>query len=336
MAQPAGRPGPRPGRRRAVPSTPGLHEDMSAGDHAPGTQDRVHRASRRNVAPRQGTSRQAATKSGELHVTGAEISAYGAPGQRRHRPYLDSGSVEEVPGAGEVQRDAGRLGGARSPRRRGPSRRAATIAFTPGVDQDLRAVGEREERVGRGRPSPAARSPGPRHREAARVDPVDLAHADADRGAVARRAGSRWTSPTRQARQANARSARVASSTARPAVSVQVAGSSPGASTRSTRLHQQAAGDPAGLDARRGPVGGQTQQPDVLLARQHLHRAVLVSRARRHLGEDLRDLLGHRRRDRRGWRRSRRRTPRPGRRRAPCGAPRRRRRRPRCRTGWRA
>ena len=55
----------------------------------------------------------------------------------------------------------------------------STTARTPGVEQHLQPVGEREERVRRrhraGRP--VAR---PGDREPRRVDPVDLAHADAD------------------------------------------------------------------------------------------------------------------------------------------------------------
>ena len=91
--------------------------------------------------------------------------------------------------------------------RRGPSRRAARRRDA-GVDQDLQAVGEREERVGRGDRA-GGPLPGPLDREPAGVDPVDLAHADADGGAVRRRAGSRWTSPRgRPARRTRGRRAR--------------------------------------------------------------------------------------------------------------------------------
>ena len=52
-------------------------------------------------------------------------------------------------------------------------------------EEHLQPVGEREERV-RGRDGTASPSvAGARDRELARVDPVDLAHADADGGAVA-------------------------------------------------------------------------------------------------------------------------------------------------------
>ena len=53
-----------------------------------------------------------------------------------------------------------------------------------GVEQHLQAVGEREEGVGRGDGAGGA-VPGPGHGELAGVDPVDLAHADADGCAVA-------------------------------------------------------------------------------------------------------------------------------------------------------
>src|ERR1700761_2831653 len=47
-----------------------------------------------------------------------------------------------------------------------------------GVDQDLRAIREREERVGCG-DAAASASSGPLHGEFARVDAVDLTHPDA-------------------------------------------------------------------------------------------------------------------------------------------------------------
>src|SRR4051794_8891860 len=92
------------------------------------------------------------------------------------------GSVEEVPGTGDVHGHAGR----------GEGVHHVLVALgaaglddrgDPGVDEDLRAVGEREERVG-GRDRAGRPVPGPLDREPAGVDPVHLAHAHADRGAV--------------------------------------------------------------------------------------------------------------------------------------------------------
>ena len=85
-----------------------------------------------------------------------------------------------MPDAGEVQRDTGGLG-------RGDDQviadRAARLGHRAhaGLGQDLKAVREGKIRVARGdrpgRPLPRAQ-----HRQAGRVHPVDLAHADADRG----------------------------------------------------------------------------------------------------------------------------------------------------------
>ena len=60
-----------------------------------------------------------------------------------------------------------------------------TIARTPASSRICGAVGEREERVGCG-DAPARPVARALHRELARVDPVDLAHADADGGAALR------------------------------------------------------------------------------------------------------------------------------------------------------
>ena len=79
-------------------------------------------------------------------------------------------------------RDAGRLAAAMtsSSRTEPPG---WTTARTPASSSTSQAVGEREEGVGGG-DRPRGPLPGPRDGEPRRVDAVDLAHADADRGAV--------------------------------------------------------------------------------------------------------------------------------------------------------
>src|SRR5436190_12014280 len=87
--------------------------------------------------------------------------------------------MREMPGPGEVHRDAGlvrRLDGELV------ADRAARLddGLDTGVDEDLRAVLEGEERVGGGHGSGGA-LPRAVDGEPARVDAVDLTHADADR-----------------------------------------------------------------------------------------------------------------------------------------------------------
>src|SRR5690606_38409564 len=93
-------------------------------------------------------------------------------------------SVGKVARAGEVQRDAGGLRGGDN--LLVPDRPARGDDRThPGLEQDLQAIGEGEERVrGTNRASGPLRA-GPLHRETAGVDAVDLAHADAHAGTVA-------------------------------------------------------------------------------------------------------------------------------------------------------
>src|SRR5260221_10789756 len=91
-------------------------------------------------------------------------------------------SVEEVPDAGEVEADAGLLGGGDD---------LFVADRTAGLDdgaharrgEHLEAVREREVRV-----RSADRGTGPvaraGYRQPGRVDPVDLAHADPDRGSA--------------------------------------------------------------------------------------------------------------------------------------------------------
>ena len=91
--------------------------------------------------------------------------------------------MEEVPGAGDVHRHAGSVGRLDD---RVVTDRSAGLddrAYA-GSHQDLGAVGEREERVGCGDRTGRTFGAGALDSELAGVDPVDLAHADADRGAV--------------------------------------------------------------------------------------------------------------------------------------------------------
>ena len=157
-----------------------------------------------------------------------------------------------------------------------------TTAAHAGVEQDLQAVGEREERVGGG--DRAARPARPPASTASRagVDPVDLAHADADRGAVRGqqdRVGLHRAAGPPGEREVGERSRRRRPRRWR-------ASRSPGrrraASTGRACLH--AAGrreigrnsTPAA-----GRVGRQTQQPDVLLAAAAPRARRPRSRARR-------------------------------------------------------
>src|SRR6478735_10942872 len=93
---------------------------------------------------------------------------------------LSTVSVGEVACPREVHRHAGGLGRLDdllvADRAAGGHDRA-----NAGVEPDLQSVGEREERVGRGDGATGPLLPRAAHGEVARVDPVDLAHPDADR-----------------------------------------------------------------------------------------------------------------------------------------------------------
>ena len=158
-------------------------------------------------------------------------------------------SVREVARARQVERHAGG-------RRRGDdllvADRAARLHDGPhaGVDEHL----QRRRRTGRTRPTPRrrraparrrpvlARSTASRHESTRLTCPIPT---PTDAPSSASRIAFDFTART--ARHANARSRSVASSAGAPDASVQVAGSSPGASTWSTLLHQQAAADGAAL-----------------------------------------------------------------------------------------
>ena len=75
------------------------------------------------------------------------------------------GLVEEVAGAGQVHRHAGRLGRVDRPPRRGSSRPAARWRGTPASIRICEPVGEREERVRRGDRAAGPVAAGPRDRE---------------------------------------------------------------------------------------------------------------------------------------------------------------------------
>ena len=106
----------------------------------------------------------------------------------------------------------------------------------------------------------------------------------------------------RHARQAKTRSASVSGSAGAPLASVQVSGSSPGASMRVPGLGQDSAGDAAELDRVRHGRRRHAQQAKVepppldVRAAQDRQRVVGEVRREHHLGEDVGDLFGQRRR----------------------------------------
>ena len=199
-------------------------------------------------------------------------------------------SVEEVAGAGEVQGDAGRRGGgdhllvahrsARLRRPRGRRRRSAPRARPANGKYASDAA-----------PSPARPFAGPGHREPGGVDPVHLAHADADRGAVAGQQDRVGLGrPDRP--PGEGRSASTLGGTGSPVASVHCAGSSPGASIRSGVCTSSAAGDLPELHRGRTPPGA-TRTRRFFLRGQDLHRPVRIGRSHDDLGEHGRDLPGH-------------------------------------------
>ena len=181
-----------------------------------------------------------------------------------HRVVL-SGSVEEVPGAGEVHASRRRPGRPRSVSSSRTEPPGWTIARTPA---SIRICGPSSngKNASEAATEPGRPLPRPRDREPAGVDPVDLAHADADRGAVVGEQ-DRVGLHRRQACQANARSASTSSA------SRVAGGERPGRRVVARRvdvvdpLHQHAAGDRRGTRRGRGARrAAQTQDPDVLLA----------------------------------------------------------------------
>ena len=243
-------------------------------------------------------------------------------------------SVSKVPRAGEVHRDAGRGRPPRSPRGRAPSRPAARPRARP-----RRSAPAARPGTGRTRPTPptdpAARSPArdtaSRHESTRLTCPMPMptdAPPDGEQDRV--RLGRPHRPPGEGQigqRRRHRRPRRMAS--------VQVDGSSPGASTRSavcTSRPPEIGRISTGSSSR----GAAHEHPQVLLLGPDLEHAVVVGRRDDDLGEDRAQLLGHLDRDRPVGRDHSAVGARPGRTRGPAGAPRRCRRRPRCRTGWRA
>ena len=108
----------------------------------------------------------------------------GRPGPRGRSLGASPGrsSVVEVPDAGEVEADPRGLGG-----RDGQvvADRAARLGHRahPGLGEDFEAIREGEIRVAGGHRA-CGPGPGPHHGQPGGVHPVDLAHADADRGSA--------------------------------------------------------------------------------------------------------------------------------------------------------
>ena len=125
-----------------------------------------------------------------VHRSARPQPAARTPGPRRTEPAAPAArdrlgrSVGEVPRAREVHRDAGGLAAATtSASRIDPP--GATTARTP-ASRSTWSPSANGKKASDAATAPRARSlPGARHGEVARVDPVDLAHADADRGAAA-------------------------------------------------------------------------------------------------------------------------------------------------------
>ena len=199
------------------------------------------------------------------------------------------GSVGEVPRAGEVHRDArglrglDHLGVAHRPTR-GHDRAHA------GVEEHLEPVGEGEEGVGCRDGTARPLLTGPRHGEVARVDPVDLAHADADRGAAA---GEQDGVRLHRAHRApgelevgeGGRRRRGRPETRRQCAGVVAAGHRAVLALDDgvdgiPVLHEQAAADRADLGTATAR-GRALEEPDVLLRGEHLEGVVVERRARR-------------------------------------------------------
>src|SRR5207248_6653738 len=110
-------------------------------------------------------------------------AAHALPSRMRAvtRPSWPSASVEEVPYAGEIQRDAGRLGGRDDLGVTHRATRLGDCAHT-GRNEDFQTVREREVCVAR-RNRALRAIPCAGHREPRRVDAIDLTHPDTDRRA---------------------------------------------------------------------------------------------------------------------------------------------------------
>ena len=92
-------------------------------------------------------------------------------------------AVDEVPGAGEVHRHAGGLAPPRSSSSSRTEPPGCTIAATP-ASMRICGPSSNGKNASEAATDPAGPLPRPLDREPAGVDPVDLTHADADRGAV--------------------------------------------------------------------------------------------------------------------------------------------------------
>ena len=144
-----------PARRRPAPST--TRGSSSVVDHAR-RRRRVLGCSSAGSAPARSSGSSTGSDPASRPQGRHEATSADGAGRRLRRATASAsasasrgprlGSVREVAGAGEVHRDAGRLGRLDdlvvADRATGRDDRAH-----PGVEQDLQPVGEREERVGR-------------------------------------------------------------------------------------------------------------------------------------------------------------------------------------------
>src|SRR5947199_6870578 len=212
-----------------------------------------------------------------LSIRGARsaktASATGPPGSIR--AVIAVPSMEEVTRFGEVQGDTGRLAGLDC---LVVAHRAARLddGADAGVDQHLRPVGKGEERVTCGYRTFRAVA-GTRDSEAARVDPVDLTHADADSCACG-------SEQDRVGLDRTARGPCERKVTQRLLVNSVARRQRPGSRVvagrvhRVHRLHEQAAADRPHLDAVTTLARLTDEQADRRLLVENLDRAVVEAR----------------------------------------------------------
>ncbi len=216
------------------------------------------------------------------------------PGARR-----SARSVGEVAGAGEVHGDARGLRRPRSPRRRGSNRRAGRRRARR-ASRSTCGPSANGKNASEAATEPARALAGPGDREAAGVDAVDLAHADADGGAVAGQQDRvRLDRPDRTPGEGQVGQGGVVGRRG-PAASCQDAGSSPGASMRSAVCSSIPPETAPRLDGRAvGPAVGPAAAAGSASRVSASSASGVERRGHEHLGEHVGELAGHRGGDRR-------------------------------------